>query len=323
MAESTTKTAIVTAVLTGVFTVIAGIATYWLTTKEPALSYSVVGGPALTASSGAKRIFVVELRNSGRREVPQTLVQLVLKEGELTEVASEASPGVKLTEERAPHKVEIRADLLNPGDLVKVSFLASLVVSSAEPTVVVRAPGVQAIDESRTRDGLFSKGKPPEILALLASALGAFMSSFLLLSGRTSIGRRLGLPSLGSSLDQSEIGAFICGACGLYEEADSLRFGGTETSYRGIADYLRHRALRRAQNERSAYSTALRALLLTKGYSPASVHAIRAAIDAFEVAKLDDREFKELRDQAIDEGSDPIAWRARIEAYARSRSQES
>lgn len=125
MAESTTKTAVVTAVLTGIFTVAAGVATYWLTTKEPE-PYSVAGGPALAASTGSKRIFVVELRNSGRKEVSQAMVHLSVKQGELTETASEASAGVKLTEERTSRQVEIRADLLNPGDIVKVSTLISL-----------------------------------------------------------------------------------------------------------------------------------------------------------------------------------------------------
>lgn len=317
MAESTTKTAVVTAVLTGIFTVAAGVATYWLTTKEPELSYSVAGGPALAASTGSKRIFVVELRNSGRKEVSQAMVHLSVKQGELTETASEASAGVKLTEERTSRQVEIRADLLNPGDIVKVSTLISLNGPSSEPDVVVRAPGIQAIQESGVREGLFSKKKLPDFASLMVAAIAAVLSSFAMLSG-SRIGRRLGIPALASSLKQAEIGAYVCGACGLHEEAEQLRFGGADTSYRGIADYLRHRAQRFPSSQRSAYSTALRALLLTKGYSSDSVQAIRAAIDVIEESKVTEEEFTKLRNAATEEGSSPVAWREHIDSYVQT-----
>lgn len=316
MSESTTKTAIITAVITGLFTVAAGVATYWITTKEPELAYSVVGGPTLAGTTGAKRIFVVEVRNSGRKEIAQTLVQLSLQGGELSEVASEASPGVKLIEEKGQRQVEIRADMLNPGDLVKVSFLTSLLSPDAEPKVVVRAPGVHATAESQKREGLFGKGKPADLLALLASALGAVLSSFLILS-RSRIARKLGVPSIGSSIDQSEVGAFVCGACGLFEESDRLRFGGSEISYRGIADYLRHRALRAPPEQRAQCSIALRALLLNESISSLSFSAIRAAIDAVGHEPIDNTEFDQIRSQAIDEGNDPVAWRERVESYVR------
>lgn len=315
MAESSTKTAVVTAILTGIFTVAAGVVTYLITTKEPALSYSVVGGPSLTSQSGEKRIYVVELRNSGRKEVSQAFLMLSIKDGELGEVASEASPGVKIDEERAANKVELHADLLNPGDVVKVSLLVEGSTSSAEPTVVARAPGVQAVRESISREGIFKKEKPPELFALIASALGAILSSFIMISQRSSFLRKLGLPSVGSTLDQAEIGAFICDSCGLREEGDRLRFSGSDTSYRGIADYLRYRALECAQEKRSPYLVALRALLLTSGFSPSSVTVIRKTIDDIGESPMSDAEFKSLRKRSVDEGNDPIAWREAILSY--------
>lgn len=322
MSESTTKTAIITAILTGVFTVVAGFTTYWLTTKEPELTFSVVGGPTLVGITGTKRIFVVEVRNSGKKEIAQTLVQLALKGGELSEVASEASPGVKLTEEKTQHQVNIHADSLNTGDFVKVSFLTSLASPDAEPKVVVRAAGVQAIEESKKRDGLFGKGTLPDILALLAGALGAVMSSFLMLS-RSRITRKLGLPSFGSSIDQSEVGAFVCGACGLFEESDRLQFSGSKITFRGIADYLRHRALQSVHEERPKYTVALRALLLNKEIATSSIDAVRATIDAVGTATFTDAEFEQIRREAIEAGNEPVAWREKVEAYARKHLQGS
>lgn len=318
MSDSSTKTAVITAVLTGVFTVIAGVATYWFTTKEPELSYSVIGGPTLPGDLESKRIFVVEVRNSGRKEITQTFVQLALKSGELNEVATEATPGVKLTEDKNARKVDINADLLNPGDSVKISLLTSLTSPDALPNVTVRAPGVKAVAESNQRDRFLSLDNPEDILKLLAPAFAAVVTSFMLLSS-SRLGSKLGLKGISSSIDQFEVVSYICDACGLFEEANNFRFSGVEASYRGAADYLRHRALKVPTEDRIKYETALRALLLSDMIASRSVESIRWAIDAIGVTRIADDEFKELRKQALDEGSNPTLWRERVDAYARSQ----
>lgn len=320
MNKSTNNTAIITAVVTGFFTVLTGVATYWLTTKEPELAFSVVGGPTLSSATGSKRIFVVEVRNSGRKEIAQTLIQLSLQGGELSEVASEASPGVKLVEEKGQRQVEIRADMMNPGDLVKVSFLTSLLSADSEPNVVVRAPGVHAVAESQKRDGLFGNGRLADLLALLAAAFGAVVSSFFF--PRSKFARNLGVPSSGLSIDQSEVGAFVCGTCSLFEESDQLRFGGGHISYRGIADFLLHRALQVPHAERAKYSTALRALLLNKEISSLSSSAICAAINAVEHESIDETEYKQILGKAIYEGVEPVVWRESVQSYVRTKLKE-
>lgn len=323
MSESNTKTAVITAVLTGLFTVLAGMATYWLTTKEPELTFSVVGGPTLLGPSGAKRIFVVEVHNSGRKEISQTLIQLALKSGELSEVAMEASPGVKLSDEKSQRQFEIHADMLNPGDVVKVSFLTSLAQTDSEPKVVVRAPGVLAVAETKEKDGLFRKGKTSNLWALLASASAAVLSSLFLLLPRSRLARKLGVSPSSSSIDQSEVCAYVCGACKLYEEADRLRFGGGAVSYRGAADYLRHQAAKADPADRRRYEVALQALLLHKGISPNSLAAIRTAIGAISGSAFSDETFLQLRGQAILEGDDPVTWRDKVEIYAIDQAVES
>jgi hypothetical protein len=319
MNETNTKSAIITAVLTGVVTIIAGVAVYWITTKEPALTYSVVGGPTLAGANGSKRIFVIEVRNTGRKEIPQTFVRIALPNGELSEIASEASPGVKLQEAKSQRQIELNADLLNPSDVVKVSFLASLVSTGSEPQVVVRAPGVTASAGSTDEkvEGMFGTKLFSSILMLFVAALSAAVSSLYLMLSRSKIAQRLGVsPRNKPSLDQAEVGAFVCGACHLYEEAERLRFGGTDTSYRGMADYLRHQAARANRDQLPRYEVALRALLLTGGISPNSVGAIVAAIRAVGGRDFADEELARLQELAIHEGVNPVAWREQIESYA-------
>ncbi|QNA90230.1 hypothetical protein G4G28_20135 [Massilia sp. Dwa41.01b] len=315
MTEST-KTAIITAVLTGIFTVVAGVATYWFTTKEPELSYSVVGGPALSNASGSKRIFVVEVRNDGKKEVAQTLIQVSLKFGELSEAASEASPGVKLAEEKTQHQIDIRADLLNPGDAVKVSFLTALASQNGQPTVVVRAPGVKAIAES-------SKSNNPLDIALLPLILGtlaAVLSTFLMAARIGFLGRLVGFA--GPSLDQSEISANICAACGLHDEANRLRFGGPEISYRGTADFLLQQALSVEEPRRKKYDMALRGLLLFADTTPNTQYTIRYAIEFLAGSPISDADFEELKNKKTREGEDPVVWRQRLVTFVSEANSE-
>lgn len=311
MTEST-KTAIITAVLTGVFTIVAGIATYWFTTKEPELSYSVIGGPALSNALGSKRIFVVEVRNTGRKEVTQTFVQISVKNGELSELTSEASVGVKLVQEKTPQVAELKADLMNPDDALKVSFLASMQSAGSEPTVVVRAPGVSAVAAQSTLDSRLSLDSAKTLPFVIVPALAAVLSTFLF-SSRSRLVQRIAPSS--SGLHQSELSAYICGACGLFTEADQIRFGGSEISYRGVADFLHRRAKQAPNVERNRYVTAIRALLLVSRIAESSRKTIRSIGDSLASAALTDTEFEALIATSIDEGADPIGWRQRINAF--------
>lgn len=311
------KTAVVTAILTGVFTVIAGVATYWFTNKEPELSYSVAGGPALSSDSGAKRIFVVEVRNAGKKEVVQTLIQIDLKDGDLNEAASEASPGVKVVEEKTPHRINISADVLNQGDVVKVSFLASLISRDADPVVTVRAPGVKAVAEATKIDHAFDLTQSKRLLPLLLAALAAVLSTFFIVARIGVFGRLTSFSS--SGLDQCELAAYICAECGLYEEADQLRFGGGEISYRGAGDFLRQKAQRLSASQRQRYETALRTLLLVPRLAPNSLISIRSAVDSIAAIPMTDVEIETMRNNIVVENDDPINWRQRVNSYIRER----
>ena len=321
MAESNTKTAVVTAVLTGVFTVVAGLATYWVTTKEPELSYTVAGGPSLPVTSGTKRIFVVELKNSGKKEIPQVFLQILVRDGELSEIASEVSAGIKVTEEKTAKRTEVRADLLNPQDSVKVSFLASLPSPSSEPVVVVRAPGITAINRTTAERSLFSKENPESLLLLLTTASAAVLSSLFLLT-RSKLFGALGISLGGNSLDQSELCAYICNACELHEEASLLRFGGSQVSYRGAADFLLSRSRRAAPADKPKFELALKAMLLEKSLASESASVIRATVGILRSQPFDDVEYGELIKLAVDEGKNPIAWRRAVDSFVRSGAKE-
>ncbi|WP_156885437.1 hypothetical protein [Massilia niastensis] len=312
--SESTKSALISAVLTGIFTVLAGVAVYFFTTKEPELVYSVVGGPALSNALGAKRIFVVEVRNEGKKEVSQTLIHVALKGGELSEAASEASPGVKVLEEKTPNLINIKADLLNPGDSVKVSFLASLVTTGIEPTVAVRSPGVKATAENSKLDEKSILANPNKIMAFILP-IAAALASYLVSARVGRIRRIVEGRSPNPSLDQSEITAYLCAACGLHEEANQLRFGGSEVSYRGTSDFIMQKALQADATLRIRYEAALRALLHFAPTSTNSRKSIRYAINSISSNQITDEEFEQIEGNVIKEGDDPIVWRRNVTSF--------
>lgn len=86
------KQTIIAALITGLFTIAAGVGTYWFTQKEPALTYSVAGSPVLPGAGVAKQIYVIEVRNTGKKEVANALAEVKLRVGKIEESASEAVP---------------------------------------------------------------------------------------------------------------------------------------------------------------------------------------------------------------------------------------
>lgn len=315
MNDSTTKTAILTAILTGVFTVLAAIATYWLTNKVPELTYTVAGGPSLAATAGSKRIFVVEVKNSGGKEIAQTYLQLTLPSGEFSEVASEASPGVKITEEKSQKQIEIRADLLNTGDSIKVSFLTLASSLGSEPRVTVRAPGVTATEQSNTSKNLLSKEDPKSLILVVATTLAAILSSFLLLLPKLGLAAKLGIKGLRKGIEPHELCAYVCAVSGLHKEADNIRFSGNEISFRGTADYLKHRAQIDSLENRYKYVGALRLLLLTKCQKE-SMKIISNYISEMTGKDFDVNSLEKLEKTALFEGDNPSEWRKTIDINA-------
>ncbi len=311
------KQAIIAAFITGVFTIAAGFGTYWLTLKEPALTYSVSGGPVLPGTGVAKQIYVIEVRNTGKKEVANALAEVKLNAGKIEEGASEASPGPKLKEDRKDASFSVSADVLNPGEYVKLSLLISSLSGEFKPSVVVRAPGVNAalLDPSTE---MSREGRLPILFVLSATTLAAALS---VLFGASPLVRRLFKSSLvpvgvlASSLEQNEIVSYICVKAGLEEEGEKFRFLSAELSYRGAADYLMLRALKADQASLGRYVASLKAMLLIDNMSPKSTESVKRSIKVLAGPAYDEAFLDSIVKKAVDEGNDPARLRDEIDKF--------
>jgi hypothetical protein len=303
------KPAFLASALTGIFTILAAVATNFLTTKEPKLTYSITGSPALSSATETKRIFVADAVNSGRKEIGSVLVQISMAGGALSDVAYDSSPGVSLSATKGAQLLELRADMLNEGDHIKVSFLTTSTSPYIAPRIVVRAPGVQGqvkADENKKVLGL-----PQNVLPLLISMLVAAMASVAAFTTRGLATRIVGATPFFSQLERNELLAYICGAAGLLDEAAQFRAMSSPT-YRGAADHLRMRWSERRHTGANV-NAALRCILLIKAVSNNSIPTIRSTIDEISDQPLSDEDFNDLRKNALDEGEFPTQWRERVQ----------
>lgn len=308
MSESSIKPAVITAIITCIATIAAGVATYWLTTKEPELAYTVSGGPSLEGASSSKRIFLIDVQNSGKKEIAQTYVRIGMPGADLAEVQVEASPGVKLKKESEQGFTALYADSLNPGERVKVSFLASMGSVRGDPQIIVRAPGVTATNLSAdSSSSLLFKNNSIDYV-FFAMGFAALLSSFLI---RYRNSRHLGGTS-GVSLESNELCAFICDSSGLSREARAVRFSGAELSYRGFADYLASECLKVPEEDQYKYLHALKAMLYVSPLAGASRNSIENWIRHISKGAVTDDEFIQIKKDSFAEGENPTAWREKI-----------
>ncbi|MFH0020545.1 hypothetical protein ACFZAC_02940 [Pseudomonas fluorescens] len=308
-----TKSTIITAVLTGLITVVGSLLTYWVTNSKPELIYTLNGGPSLKTNEGAKRIYVVEVKNSGEKEISQAFIHLSLATGVFSETASQASPGVKINEEKSERQIELRADSLNPNDTISISFITIQTAISSDPEIAVRAKGVNAKNQTQ-KDKEDPWDKYSAIFALIA-AFAVFISNYII-----SFFRKIGfIKETTSSLKQAPLCAYICETCNLSEEAIHFRFAASKLTYRTMADHLKHRGTIANDRDKIRYSTALRAMLLIANINTYSLELIRHAIAELDGVAFNDEEYNGIRSLSSDEGEDPKKWRGVISTYVKNR----
>lgn len=307
--KDSVKIAWITAGLTGLFTIAASLATYWITNKSPEMVYTLAGGPSFSTPEGVKRIFVLEVNNSGSKEIKNAYIQLALQNGEFSEVAADASAGVKITETKAKSTFELHADLLNPSDTIKLSFLTAQQNENSEPKITVRAPGLNATDasgKSKTSTSSYLFG----IFTLIA------VSAQLLSSFVTTKYKKNKSENSGTRLKNDELSAYIFCTCGLQSEISNIR-----TSFRGVADILGALGLKNEKYKIQAIA-ALKAHILIKHMHKASLAVFRYNISRLSEKPISDVEFNELRTKSIDEGDDTVIWRTTYAEFIRQEIQK-
>lgn len=309
------KQVLLTAIVTCLFTIVAGVATYFLTTQKATLFYSVSSGPTLSAQGQHRRIFSISVSNPGRKDVSDVSATIEFKQGSIEEVSYEKSTGVSVTETKGTQNYVLKAQSLNPDEHFSIALLAAVPSPEFKPDIAVRGKGVSGTTKDQ------GKKEEPIILYLLSGAIAAFLGLLTSISPlmRRILGRTA-VPSLarafvrtGSAVgpfDRNELVAYILGLCSLFEHSRRIRFSPSETSFRGAADYIVSEAIAAPEEERPKFCLALKCMLLIKRINEESIHVISGALKKLSGAEDDD--VKQLRDSAIDPDSEPLKLRDTI-----------
>jgi hypothetical protein len=242
------KQAFATAAVACIFTVLAGIVTYRLTTREPDLRYSLVGGPPLSLDQQSKQIFVLQVRNTGEKEIEDVIVQITPRRGFISDHVLRTSPGLKADELSDSVRYEVTVPLMNPRDSLAISFLVANTSLPVSPVVAVRGKGTvgQTATTTGASRGIFS-------IALFVGAVAATLASWV--SVTSSWG------GITREHDKrKDVIAYVLGRVGLFNESRDLILSNSDPTYRSIADHLTVLSVQRP-DLRQACRTALKCLM--------------------------------------------------------------
>lgn len=317
--SQTWKQVLLTVVVTGFVTVVAGIITYYLTVKVPALTYSVSEGPMLPVRGEYKQIYLFEVRNTGSGVVESVVAQAALTEGTIDETAFQGSPGLRPLERKEPTLYEVEIPDLNEKEQFTVSLMLTLFNTNARPKFSVRGKGV--VGELADERALGSQKTVviPLIVGAMAAALGMilsvtpFLRKLIKAPGITPLARVFySTESTVGPFDRNELVAYIAARCGLGRESAALRFAPAEVTFRGAADYLLGEGLNVSGQERRAYCTALKCMLLIGEMTDESRDVVKRAIGLL-VGDDKPEQLDAILLRAVDQESSPAQLRDEID----------
>ena len=194
------KPIIATAVVTGLVTIITGMALFYWQLREPELIYSVVGSAPFPGEDENFAIQHVEIRNDGKKEVTNVSVAIEIPGSDIRDYKVISAAGLKITEEPEKHSLVLRFPSLNPGERLTVSLLVTGPLQSlVAPDVSARGNGVLGTQAETGKEADFKSTLFPAIAAAYAGVFAFLLMSkryrraFLLLT-RSMVGGKLRKP---------------------------------------------------------------------------------------------------------------------------------
>lgn len=242
-----------------------------LTSREPELLYSVVESLPFAAPDNVVGVYQVTISNEGKREVDEVTGAFRIPDATLEKFKVVAPGSMRYDAKVEGDLLHVGVPLMNPGDVLTVSILASAKAPlPSRPDVSVRSRGLNG-KEKADRPG--SKNALSFWLALAGAAsgvLGAGSSFSIFRKATASPGilaivaacRAHGLEALAAEFELSDPTYYIAG--------DRIADFALHAENRTVLDHCRSALLTLSQSERIAIRS--RASLL--------VHAARLALKA-------------------------------------------
>jgi hypothetical protein len=286
---------IVTAVITGVITIIAGMILFNLQTKKPKLTYQVPETSPFQGTGQNFAIYNVSLSNSGGTAINSVIGVIQVPNSSLSDMRISAPSSLKYTTSIVKDMLTLEIPNLNPSDTLSISILAtSQSVMPQSPDVSVRGAGITGEPVvSLASNSVLNEAwiLIVALVATLASGLSAFSS---ILGGRKSssisfmgitvpiLGGRQSVISGKHSEDQNMVIAYLCGLHGLLDDVENYLARKNNTSYWAEADRLSAIAMANPKSDEAEN----RKKVLLDLLEYASIASLSEAIIHYDIARV-------------------------------------
>ena len=129
-------TILVTAVITGVVTVGAGMALFYLQQREPRLEFDYAETLAFEGGAETLAIYHVTVANRGRASIDEVIANVSVAPGQIRQARVLSEVGITFEETASGGTYLVSFSFMNPGDVATISVLAAHPASlPAEPSV--------------------------------------------------------------------------------------------------------------------------------------------------------------------------------------------
>lgn len=263
------------AAITAVFTIVAGVAVYYLTERSPDLRYTVVEAPPFLGDKKNMAIYRFDVSNQGKKEVEDVTVTIGFPYGNIEEYKFNTPPSMPVDNQTAGQMSILKTKLLNPGENLSLSYLVSFTnATKISPEVSVRAKGIvgKSVDPSKQTDSL------TKYLTLLLGVLTGIGSLFVTYPALR------GYPLRSHARDNAEIVAYLCYINGLQSEGDSVLARANNVYLYSESDRLTTLAL--VSKDEDTLRRTIDTLKGMLSYMPAIVSTVSKAAIMMNISKM-------------------------------------
>lgn len=234
------KTIVISAIVTGIITVLTTLGINYFSSKQNKLTYSTQTSIPFQKDSLNVKILNIDLYNSGDELIENISGLIQFNNEQITDYKIKALPTLSYKETIDKKDFKLSVSSMNPAEKISISFLLSSPLSiDSIPKINFRARGLFA--EEKAESDSEKESSPFNKILLIAATISVVISSLSLPFLRKYLKERVN-DSVDDddqhSDEQNKIIAYLCGVHGLTSEINRYLDLKTEVSYWSEADYF-------------------------------------------------------------------------------------
>lgn len=260
-----------------------------ITEPKSELAYNVVDGPGLDIQGKIRKIYSVEVRNSGKKALSNIHAELRVSNGQIEQFKIEDASGIKPSTDLLNDTLSVNADNLHPTESFIIS--AMLLMPALDTNVAFNLRSKETLGKIRSEDSP-KKNTKLDIIGAVLAGFSVFFMATLVASGRIPLIKTL---MMGGKQD---ILYYITARVGLTDITNQLRAFDTSLTYLRTADIFLAAGLSKEELRPLAIK-ALKCMLLIRNIAPVSLNVVKRNVQFLEGGNYLEKEVNSLREESI------------------------